>query len=99
LRDRLARARGALEVSSAAASKVAMRSVPIRSERTQAKPAAQAEPVRPGSHSEDDKGSGVAVKGKGGRPPGPNPWKDRKAEHKRVYMQAYMRARRAKASS
>lgn len=38
----------------------------------------------------------VGKKGKGGRPPGPNPWKDRKAEHLKAYRRAYMRGWRAR---
>ena len=97
LRDRLARARGALEVRSSSASQVATRSVSIRPERAHPKLTAQPEPVRPRSHSDEDKGGGVEVKGKGGgRPPGPSPWKDRKAEYKRAYQKAYMRGWRAR---
>jgi len=35
-------------------------------------------------------------RGKGGRPIGLNPWKDRKAAHLRVYKREYMRAYRAR---
>lgn len=96
MRDRLARARGALEVRSPSASQVATRSVSIRPERAHPKAAAQAEPVRPRSHLDEDKGGGVEVKGKGGRPPGASPWKDRKAGYKKAYMKAYMRGWRAR---
>jgi hypothetical protein len=33
---------------------------------------------------------------RGGRPCGPNPWRDRKAGYKREYMRAYMRGWRAR---
>jgi hypothetical protein len=43
------------------------------------------------------KATPVVAKGKGkGRPLGPKPWRERKAEHWRAYMRDYMRARRAR---
>jgi hypothetical protein len=44
----------------------------------------------------EDKGGGVEVKGKGGRPPGASPWKARKAGYKKAYMKTYMQAYRAR---
>jgi hypothetical protein len=38
-------------------------------------------------------GDGEVKRGKGGRPPGPNPWKDRVKAYKRAYMRGW-RARR-----
>jgi hypothetical protein len=35
------------------------------------------------------------VSGKGGRPPGPKPWKDRMLEHRRAYMRGYRARRKA----
>jgi hypothetical protein len=89
LRDRLARARGAFLGERP----------PADAERlTPARPA-KAVRERGASSTGDDRAGGVAVKGKGGRPPGARPWKDRKAEYKRAYMRDYMRGRRARVIS
>lgn len=83
LRDRLAKARAAL-----AGERVVDILAPIE---------AAPEPVKPRPVAVKSQGEGQpAPKGKGGRPAGPTPWKDRRAAHLRSYKRAYMRTYRAR---
>ena len=41
----------------------------------------------------------TGLNSRGGRPPGPSPWKHRKAAYRKAYMKAYMRDYRARKKS